>query len=36
HNGDMNNRNIDRYKNKLTMPFAPSVVIGLVLYSYFK
>ncbi|UPR57567.1 prepilin peptidase [Vibrio sp. ED004] len=24
-----------RYSNKVTMPFAPSVVIGLAMYSYF-
>lgn len=24
-----------RYKEKITMPFAPSVVIGLAMYSYF-
>ncbi|MFA0464849.1 prepilin peptidase, partial [Vibrio sp. 10N.261.45.F1] len=23
------------YSNKVTMPFAPSVVIGLAMYSYF-
>ena len=25
-----------RYSNKVTMPFAPSVVIGLAMYSYFS
>lgn len=25
----------NRYSNKVTMPFAPSVVIGLAMYSYF-
>ncbi|CAH6901519.1 Prepilin peptidase [Vibrio chagasii] len=26
----------NRYLNKVTMPFAPSVVIGLAMYSYFN
>ena len=25
-----------RYRNKVTMPFAPAVVIGLAMYSYFN
>jgi prepilin peptidase CpaA len=28
--------NGSRYKNKVTMPFAPAVVIGLAMYSYFN
>lgn len=28
--------NQSRYKNKVTMPFAPAVVIGLAMYSYFN
>ncbi|UPR48054.1 prepilin peptidase [Vibrio cyclitrophicus] len=30
-----NNQVNTRYKEKITMPFAPSVVIGLAMYSYF-
>ncbi|MDN3701125.1 prepilin peptidase [Vibrio artabrorum] len=32
---DENSRLHARYSNKVTMPFAPSVVIGLAMYSYF-
>jgi prepilin peptidase CpaA len=31
----VNNQVHARYKEKITMPFAPSVVIGLAMYSYF-
>ncbi|MEZ9920154.1 hypothetical protein BCT86_05645 [Vibrio breoganii] len=31
-----NNSNISRYNQKLTMPFAPCVVIGLALAQYFN
>jgi prepilin peptidase CpaA len=31
----INNQIHARYKEKITMPFAPSVVIGLAMYSYF-
>ncbi|NAZ91287.1 A24 family peptidase [Vibrio toranzoniae] len=34
---NVNNESVvhSRYSNKVTMPFAPSVVIGLAMYSYF-
>ncbi len=29
------NNNLSRYKNRLTMPFAPAVAIGLAMFFYF-